>query len=63
MLAEEVQDYMRCLGFRKLDDLIGRADRTFNEGAGVKKEMEQNHGVDKCIDMRLIEKAKTALEI
>ncbi|KAF4043497.1 GXGXG motif-containing protein [Phytophthora infestans] len=27
MLAEEVQDYMRCLGFRKLDDLIGRADR------------------------------------
>ncbi|KAF4133839.1 Conserved region in glutamate synthase [Phytophthora infestans] len=27
MLAEEVQDYMRRLGFRKLDDLIGRADR------------------------------------
>ncbi|TMW59939.1 hypothetical protein Poli38472_005008 [Pythium oligandrum] len=26
MLAEEVRDYMRQLGFRKLDDLIGRAD-------------------------------------
>ncbi|EEY64939.1 glutamate synthase, putative [Phytophthora infestans T30-4] len=87
MLAEEVQDYMRRLGFCKLDDLIGRADllkvnqdalhyksrkldlspllinaSTLNEGAGVKKEMEQDHEVDKCIDMRLIDKAKTALE-
>lgn len=26
MLAEEVQDYMRRLGYRRLDDLIGRAD-------------------------------------
>ncbi|KAJ0403127.1 hypothetical protein P43SY_009557 [Pythium insidiosum] len=26
MLAEEVQDYMRRLGFRRLDDMIGRAD-------------------------------------
>ncbi|DAZ98159.1 TPA: hypothetical protein N0F65_005625 [Lagenidium giganteum] len=26
MMAEEVQDYMRRLGYRKLDDLIGRAD-------------------------------------
>lgn len=26
LLAEEVQDYMRKLGFRKIDDLIGRAD-------------------------------------
>lgn len=26
LLAEEVQDYMRRLGYRKLDDLIGRAD-------------------------------------
>jgi glutamate synthase domain-containing protein 3 len=26
LLAEEVQDYMRRLGFRKVDDLIGRAD-------------------------------------
>ncbi|KAF1786951.1 Nucleophile aminohydrolase [Phytophthora cactorum] len=80
MLAEEVQDYMRRLGFRKLDDMIGRADllkvnqdalhyksrkldlspllinaSTLNEGAG-------DHEVDKCIDMRLIEKAKAALE-
>ncbi|EGZ08832.1 hypothetical protein PHYSODRAFT_305707 [Phytophthora sojae] len=87
MLAEEVQDYMRRLGFRKLDDLIGRADllkvnqdalhyksrkldlspllinaSTLNEGAGVKKEMEQEHEVEKCIDMRLIAKAKDALE-
>ncbi|KAI9909607.1 hypothetical protein PsorP6_015149 [Peronosclerospora sorghi] len=87
MLAEEVQDYMRRLGFRKLDDLIGRADllkvnqealhyksrkldlspllinaSTLNEGAGVKKEMGQNHEVEKCIDMRLIRQAKDALE-
>eukprot|EP00644_Phytophthora_capsici_P010510 jgi/Phyca11/507823/fgenesh2_kg.PHYCAscaffold_30_\ len=87
MLAEEVQDYMRRLGFRKLDELIGRADLlkvdqdalhyksrkldlspllinagTLNEGAGVKKEMEQDHEIEKCIDMRLIEKAKVALE-
>ncbi|CAI5714867.1 unnamed protein product [Peronospora effusa] len=87
MLAEEVQDYMRRLGFRKLDDLIGRADllkvnqnalhyksrkldlspllinaSTLNEGAGVKKEIEQEHEVEKCIDMRLIAIAKDALE-
>lgn len=87
MLAEEVQSYVRQLGFRKLDDLIGRADllkvnqdalhyksrkldlspllinaSTLNESAGVKKEMEQDHAVEKCIDMRLIEKAKIALE-
>ncbi|KAE8951992.1 hypothetical protein PR001_g33485, partial [Phytophthora rubi] len=87
MLAEEVQDYMRRLGFRNMDELIGRADllkvnqdalhyksrkldlspllinaSTLNEGAGVKKGMEQDHGVEKCIDMRLIAKAKDALE-
>ncbi|CEG47654.1 ferredoxin-dependent glutamate [Plasmopara halstedii] len=87
MLAEEVRDYMRRLGFCKLDDLIGRADllkvnqdalhyksrkldlspllinaSSLNEGAGVKKEIEQDHVVEKCIDMRLIEKAKNALE-
>ncbi|KAG6618763.1 Ferredoxin-dependent glutamate synthase [Phytophthora cinnamomi] len=27
---------------------------TLNEGAGVKKEMEQEHEVEKSIDMRLI---------
>ncbi|KAF4315513.1 hypothetical protein BBO99_00009341 [Phytophthora kernoviae] len=87
MLAEEVQDYMRRLGYRKIDDLIGRADllkvnqdalhyksrkldlspllinaSTLNDTAGVKKEIEQEHNVDECIDMRLIAKAKDALE-
>jgi glutamate synthase domain-containing protein 2/glutamate synthase domain-containing protein 3/glutamate synthase domain-containing protein 1 len=87
LLAEEVQDYMRRLGFRKLDDLIGRADllkvneealhyksakldlspllvnaSTLNENAGIKKQKEQDHEVEKSLDMALIAKAQDAIQ-
>ncbi len=84
-LAEEVREYMAQMGFRRMDDMIGRVDllearharhwkaRGLDFSAvlhapdvparvGRRKRIEQDHGLDKALDHRLIELARPALE-
>ena len=85
-VAEEVRALMAELGFRKFDDLIGRADllrqRSADEGLKAAKldlapvlavpevpesfarhhSQEQDHGLDRALDRKLLEQARPALE-
>jgi glutamate synthase domain-containing protein 2/glutamate synthase domain-containing protein 1/glutamate synthase domain-containing protein 3 len=84
-LAEEVREYLAQLGFKKLDDAIGRSDlletneaitfwKTKNldfskifakpedKSLPVKKMADQDHGIDKAFDVKLIKKVKGSIE-
>ncbi len=85
-VAEEIRSLMAQLGFRKFDDMIGRADKLNMRGAidhwkargldysrilhmpaaepgvSVYNNEEQDHGLIKALDNRLIEQAEPALE-
>ena len=86
-VAEEVRELMAELGFRKLDDMIGRSDlldmksghRSLQGPKGldfssiffrpdtppdsyVRKMIEQDHGLEKALDQRLLPLAAPALE-
>ena len=85
-VAEEVREYMAELGFRTVDEMIGRVDvldideaakhwkskgidlsailykPNLPERIGVRQSIEQDHGLEKALDYKLIEAAKPALE-
>jgi len=85
-VAEEVRELMAELGFRKLDDMIGRSDlldmkRAITHfkargldfssiffrpdtppGSYARKAIEQDHGLEKALDQRLVPLAAPALE-
>ncbi|GBG74307.1 hypothetical protein CBR_g18718 [Chara braunii] len=89
MVAEEARKYMASMGFRKMEEMIGRADmlEVDNEviqsnpklhnidlsailkpsaelrpGAAQYCVQKQDHGLDKALDVKLIELCKPALE-
>jgi glutamate synthase (ferredoxin) len=86
MIAQEVRELMARLGFRTVNDMIGRMDRLDIKKAvdhwkakrldltpilqmpkvppavGTRKTQEQDHGLDKALDNKLIELASDALE-
>ena len=85
-IAEEVREIMASMGFRTLNEMIGRSDRInvrravdhwkakgldFSRllhrpeaaaGTAVFNSERQNHGLDKALDLVLIEKAGPALD-
>ncbi len=83
-VAEELREFMAKLGFRKLDDMIGRVDRLDWDRAtkhwkakgldfsqllfkpdvphAIRHCEAQEHGLDRVIDVELLELAKPALE-
>ncbi|HBM15710.1 MAG TPA: glutamate synthase large subunit [Lentisphaeria bacterium] len=84
-IAEEVREYLALLGYKKLDEIIGKSELLdFNKAIGfwktknldfskifekiedkklpVKRTQAQDHGIDKAFDLRIIEKARTAIE-
>jgi glutamate synthase (ferredoxin) len=85
-VAEEVRELMAQLGFRTVDEMVGRTDRLHTRKAidhwkgkrldlsaileqphvpstvGTRKMKEQDHGIDKVLDQKLIELAHDALE-
>jgi glutamate synthase (NADPH/NADH) large chain len=83
-VAEEVREYLSELGFRSLDEAIGRTEMleavvpeghpkaaTLDlspvlqrppEGAALKCARAQDHGLDKALDVKLIEACRPALE-
>jgi glutamate synthase (ferredoxin) len=85
-IAEEVRELMAALGFRTMDEMIGRSDLLdmkqavnhykakgldfskifFRHDAGpgvpVRRVHEQDHGLDKALDQRLLPLAAPALE-
>ncbi|WP_435021200.1 glutamate synthase large subunit [Tundrisphaera sp. TA3] len=85
-IAEEVRELMAKLGFRTIDEMIGRSDlldmrKAINHykargldfskifyrpeagpGVGVRKEIEQDHGLDTALDQTLLPQAAPALE-
>jgi glutamate synthase (NADPH) large chain len=85
-VAEEVRGYMAKLGFRTIDEMVGRSDRlkardvsqhwkasrldfsdvfkTADRGPGVevRKLLVQDHGVERSLDVTLIEKCAAAIE-
>ncbi|MGR9071586.1 MAG: glutamate synthase large subunit [Gammaproteobacteria bacterium] len=87
MVAEETREIMAQLGFRSVNEMIGRTDVLEtnaaikhwksdgldltsllapapkpHEGVQVFKTIEQDHGLDKVLDNKLIELASAALE-
>jgi glutamate synthase domain-containing protein 2/glutamate synthase domain-containing protein 1/glutamate synthase domain-containing protein 3 len=85
-LAQEVRELMSALGFRKMDELIGRSDALEMNDAikhwksknvdfsnilfkpkvtpetAVRFTQPQDYGLDKALDLRLIEQARPALD-
>ncbi len=84
-VAEEVRQIMAELGFRTVDELVGRADMlTMREtehwkaksldlsallrradagpSVGTRKQQEQDHGVDRTLDVGLLQRCAPALE-
>jgi glutamate synthase (NADPH/NADH) large chain len=85
-VAEELREIMARLGFRSLNEMIGRVDRLdmnravdhwkaggvdlsrllhvapAREGVAIWNCEQQNHGLDKALDHKLIEAAEPALE-
>jgi glutamate synthase (NADPH/NADH) large chain len=85
-IAEEVRELMAELGFRTIDEMVGRMDRLRTAAAidhwksrkldlspilchpevsasvGTRRTREQDHGIADVLDVRLIEKARDALE-
>jgi glutamate synthase (ferredoxin) len=85
-VAEELREHMAALGFRTLNDMIGRTDRLtvrasghnwkterldFTDvlaqaearpGVGLFKCIPQDHGLEKALDVQLIELCAPALE-
>ncbi|WP_286772101.1 glutamate synthase-related protein, partial [Sphingomonas sp. 66-10] len=85
-VAEELREIMARLGFRTLNEMIGRVDRLdmhravdhwkaggvdlsrllhvapAREGVAIWNSEQQNHGLDKALDHKLIEAAQPALE-
>jgi glutamate synthase (ferredoxin) len=86
MIAEEVRELMAQLGFRTVDEMVGRRDKLdmrraidhwkakkldltpvlymppVPEDVITRRVHEQDHGLDKALDNRLLELAKDALE-
>jgi glutamate synthase (NADPH) large chain len=83
-VAEEVREYMARLGFRTVDEMVGRVDRLevdravthwkakgldFSEllyrpdvGHAIYNCQKQDHGLERVLDMKLLELARRALE-
>jgi glutamate synthase (NADPH/NADH) large chain len=85
-VAEEVRKIMAELGFRKLDDMVGRVDCLVQRKAvdhwkakginlssvlyqpplpghvGRRKKIEQDHGIERSLDVSLIQYCKQALD-
>ncbi len=85
-VAEEARQWMAKLGFRSINEMIGRTDKLkvrdvsehwkasrldFSdvlkaadaaEGVGVRKQQEQDHGVERSLDVELIDKCKAAID-
>ncbi len=85
-IAEEVRELMARLGFRTVDEMVGRMDKLrtghaidhwkgrkldlsalldkphVTSDVGIRKLKEQNHGIDKVLDRKLIELCREALE-
>ena len=83
-VAEEVREYMAKLGFRRMDEMVGRVDRLGVDASvqhwkakgldfsqllhkpdvphAIRHCQQQDHGLERALDMRLLEMAKPALE-
>lgn len=85
-IAQEIREIMADLGFRTMDEMIGRSDiLDFNDAiahwkakgldfsaifhqpevgsnVAIRKIIEQDHGIDKVLDNKLIELAKPAID-
>jgi glutamate synthase domain-containing protein 2/glutamate synthase domain-containing protein 1/glutamate synthase domain-containing protein 3 len=85
-VAEEARTYMAKLGFRTVDEMIGRVDKLrvrtdiqhwkasrldFSDvlkpadrapGVEVHKTIQQDHGIERSLDVELIERCKETLE-
>ncbi len=85
-VAEEARRLMAKLGFRSLDEMVGKTDRLRTrdvsnhwkcskldfadvlkqadraDGVGIIKSREQDHGVDRALDVELIAKCRPALD-
>ena len=87
MLAEGIRQIMAELGFRTMDEMVGRVDvldvdeaiehwkktkglnlaailhrPLVQPGVGTRRTIEQDHGLEKALDNKLIELAKPAIE-
>jgi glutamate synthase (ferredoxin) len=86
MIAEEVREWMSKLGFRSMDEMIGRMDvldikkavdhwkakkldltpmlqmPKVSNGVGTRKTQQQDHGLEKALDNKLLELTKDALD-
>ncbi len=84
-LAEDLREYMAQLGFRTVDEMVGKVEllrfkkgvnywkykqldlspilykEPVEEDAKVYKSVEQDHGLEQILDLRLINKARLAL--
>ncbi|MBF0107929.1 MAG: glutamate synthase large subunit [Magnetococcales bacterium] len=85
-VANELREIMATMGFRRVDDMIGRVDRIQPERAinhwkargldfsailrkpdvpsniAIRKVMDQDHGIDKVLDLKLVDLAYRAFE-
>jgi glutamate synthase (ferredoxin) len=86
LIAQETREWMSRLGFRTIDEMVGRMDKLdikkavdhwkaqkldltpilqmpkVSASVGTRKTQEQDHGLSKALDNRLIEMAKAALD-
>jgi glutamate synthase (ferredoxin) len=86
MIAEEVREFMAKLGFRSINEMVGRRDKldmrnvidhwkaqkldltpilsmpAVPENIPTRRVHQQDHGLDKALDNRLLELAQDALE-
>ncbi len=79
-LSESLREYMAMLGFRTVNEMIGRADKLKQKdgsnlnldsilskpkplkGDTIYSSQIQNHGLDKALDMQLLDKLKDSIK-